>query len=91
MLLTTPPEGYAACCEALAGFDVTSRLGDIVAPTRVVAGSEDPVAPPALGQRMADAVYDADLVVLDAAGHLANVGQPERFNAAVLDHLEAHR
>jgi len=91
MLLTTPPEGYAACCEALAGFDLTHQLGDIVAPTRVVVGSEDPVAPPDLGQRMADAVSDADLVVLDAAGHLANVGQPERFNAAVLDHLEAHR
>ena len=91
MLLTTPPEGYAASCEALAAFDLTDRLGEITAPTRVIAGVHDPVAPPDLGQRMADAVPDADLVVLDDAAHLANVGQPERFNTAVLEHLEAHR
>jgi 3-oxoadipate enol-lactonase len=90
MLLTTPPEGYAASCEAVAAFDLTDRLGDVRAPTRVIAGTHDPVAPPDLGQRMADAIPDADLVVLDA-GHLANVGLPERFNAAVLEHLEAHR
>jgi 3-oxoadipate enol-lactonase len=91
MLLTTPPEGYAACCEALAGFDLTDRIGDITAPTLVVVGSEDPVAPPGLGRRMADTIPKADLVVLDDAGHLANVGRPDRFNAAVLDHLENHR
>jgi 3-oxoadipate enol-lactonase len=91
MLRTTPSEGYAACCEALAAFDLTDRLDEITAPTRVIAGAHDPVAPLDLGQRMADAIPDADLVVLDDAAHLANVEQPQRFNAAVLDHLEAHR
>ncbi|HEU0288068.1 MAG TPA: 3-oxoadipate enol-lactonase [Nocardioidaceae bacterium] len=90
MLLTTSPEGYAASCEALAAFDLTDRIGEITAPTRVVIGSEDPIAPPDLGHRMADAIPDADLVVLDGTAHLANVGQPDRFNAAVLEHLEKH-
>ena len=90
MLLTTSPEGYAASCEALAAFDLTDRIGEITAPTRLVIGSQDPLAPPDLGQRMADAIPRADLVVLDGTAHLANVGQPDRFNAAVLEHLEKH-
>jgi 3-oxoadipate enol-lactonase len=90
MLLTTPPEGYAASCEAVAAFDLTERLGDVTVPTRVIAGTHDPVAPPDLGQQMADAIPDADFVEVDA-GHLANVGRPEPFNAAVLEHLDAKR
>ncbi len=46
MLTGTPPRGYAACCDALAAFDGTDRLGAITAPTRVIAGTADPVSGP---------------------------------------------
>lgn len=81
------PEGYAVCCEALARFDSTDRLGAIDVPTRVVAGAHDPVCPLNQCRAMAAAVPGADLVVLDAS-HLANVEQPGPFHAAVLEHLE---
>lgn len=87
MFRATPTEGYAGCCEALARYDVTDRLGDIAVPTRVVAGAEDPGTPPEVGRRIADAVPGADLVVLDGAAHIANVAVPEPFNAAVREHL----
>ena len=90
MLASTSPVGYAACCDALAAYDLSARLGEITAPTRVVAGGEDPVSPPSVGQLLVDGIPDADLVVLERASHIANVAQPKLFNAAVLEHLERH-
>lgn len=91
MFRATPVEGYAGCCEALARYDVTDRLGRLSVPTRVVAGAQDPGTPPEVGRRIADSVPGADLVVLDGAAHIANVAVPERFNAAVRDHLTGRR
>lgn len=87
MFRATPTEGYAGCCEALAGFDVAERLGAVTVPTRVVAGAEDPGTPPDVGRALADAVPEADLVVLEGTAHIANVAVPESFNAAVREHL----
>lgn len=90
MLASTSPEGYAACCDALASHDLTDRIGEIRTPTRIIAGAHDPVCTPEVGRLIADRIPDSDLVVLDDAAHIANVAQPERFNAAVLQHLEKH-
>ncbi len=87
MFRATPVEGYAGCCEALAGYDVTDRLGQVAVPTRVIAGAEDPGTPPEVGRRIADGVPGADLVVLEGAAHIANVAVPDAFNAAVREHL----
>lgn len=91
MITSTPPEGYASCCDALAAYDVSSRLAAITAPTRVIAGSEDPVSPASVAEVLVRDIPDADLVVLDHVSHIASVAQPEAFNAAVLEHLEKHR
>lgn len=90
MIASTPPAGYAACCDALADFDVTTRLREIDVPTRVVAGAHDPVATPEMSRALADAIPGADLVVLEDASHIANVAQPDAFGAVVLEHLEKH-
>src|SRR5205823_691583 len=57
----TPAEGYAAACEALADLDLRDRLAAIRTPTLVIAGSEDPSAPPAHGRLIADSVPGARL------------------------------
>jgi 3-oxoadipate enol-lactonase len=90
MISGMDPDGYASCCEALAGFDVRDRLGAISAPTRVVAGSDDPVATVAGCEQLAAAVPGADLVVIDDASHIASVAQPKAFHRAVDDHLRRH-
>jgi 3-oxoadipate enol-lactonase/4-carboxymuconolactone decarboxylase len=87
MLATCDPEGYAACCEAIAGSDLGPRLGAISAPTLVIAGNDDPVAPPMVGLEMARAIGDASFVTLAGAAHLAHLNQPERFASALVDHL----
>ncbi|WP_199435355.1 3-oxoadipate enol-lactonase [Qaidamihabitans albus] len=90
MTAATPAEGYAACCAAIGTMDVLGGLPQVTAPTLVVAGAEDPAAPPAgHGRRIADAIPGARLEVVERAAHLANVEQPERVSALIVEHLKA--
>jgi 3-oxoadipate enol-lactonase len=77
IFLTTDPEGYASCCEALAEFDMTGELGVVRASTVVIAGEEDPVGTPERGAAIAAEVPDSRLVVLPDARHLAAVEQAD--------------
>ncbi len=78
--------GYAAVCDALAGFDVRDRLGAITVPVLAIAGAHDPVCPPASLAQIADGVVDGRLVVVEGAGHLAPAERPEE----VADLLRRH-
>ncbi|MFF8610375.1 3-oxoadipate enol-lactonase [Streptomyces sp. NPDC015346] len=80
------PEAYAACCDALAAFDLRDRLASISAPTLLLAGREDPATPPAHLREIADAVPGSTLTEIPGASHLAPAEQPE----AVLAALRAH-
>ncbi|MGY1579253.1 bifunctional 3-oxoadipate enol-lactonase/4-carboxymuconolactone decarboxylase PcaDC [Streptomyces sp. MN13] len=80
------PEAYAACCDALAAFDLRARLAGIGVPTLLIAGRDDPATPPAHLREIADAVPDATLVEIPGASHLAPAERPE----AVLSALRAH-
>jgi 3-oxoadipate enol-lactonase len=87
MLVDTPRDDYATCCEALARWDFRDRLGDIRTPTLVLAGAEDPSTPLDHAELLARELPDAKLVVLSAAAHLANVEQAEAFSRLVTEHL----
>ncbi len=87
MLLGTPAEGYAGCCEAIRDMDLRSRLGEIRAPTLVIAGADDPAIPPDHAELIHGSIPDARLLVIPLAAHLANVEQPETVTQAILDHL----
>lgn len=87
LLLGTPPEGYAGCCEALAGWDFRGRLTEIRAPTLVLPGADDPSTSPDHAELLAREIPDAQLTVLPGAAHLANVEQAEAFSQLVGEHL----
>jgi 3-oxoadipate enol-lactonase/4-carboxymuconolactone decarboxylase len=88
-LRTAEPAGYAACCDALAGFDLRDDLPKIGVPTLVIAGREDPATPPAHSRLLADGIPDAALLEIPHAAHLAPAEQPARVAAALLAHLAA--
>jgi len=88
MLRGTPAEGYAGCCEVLRDTDMRSRLGEVRAPTLVVAGAEDPAATVDQAEEIRDSIPDARLVVIEGAAHLANIEQPEGVTREILNHLE---
>lgn len=82
------PAGYAACCDALAAFDIGAELHRVSAPTLVVAGSEDRATPPAHSRELAGLIPGAALTEIDGAAHLAAVEAPGPVLAALLGHFE---
>lgn len=88
MITTTPAEGYAGCCEAIANMDQLDALGAITAPTLVIAGADDLAIPIEHAMALQAGVKGSGLVVIPHAAHLANVEQPAGFAAAVTGHLD---
>ena len=87
MLVGTPAEGYAGCCETLADLDLRDRLAAIRAPTVVITGEGDPVAPPETGEQLAASISGARHVTVAGARHITNAEQPSTFTQHVLAHL----
>lgn len=87
LIRTTAPQGFIGCSRAIQGLDYTDRLGEIEAPTLIVVGADDLGTPVALSEVMRDGIPGSKLVVLEAAAHLSNVEQAERFNEAVTSFL----
>jgi len=85
--VSTPREGYAACCDALRDWDFRDELGSVAVPTLVLVGSEDPATPPDQAQLIADGIPDAQIEVIPGAAHLLNVEQADSFNQVALGHL----
>jgi pimeloyl-ACP methyl ester carboxylesterase len=79
-----PPAAIVAALKALRDRpDAGPGLGAITVPTLVVVGRDDVLTPPAQAEKLAAGIKGAQRVVLDGAGHLANLEQPAAFNAAV--------
>jgi 3-oxoadipate enol-lactonase len=83
MLVATPKEGYARCCEALRDWDVRGQLGGVQAPTLVIAAADDPSTPPDGLEAIAAEIPGARLALIDDARHLVNVEQADEFNTAL--------
>ncbi len=69
--------------------DSTPLLAQVSVPTLVITGAEDEMIPVEESRRIASAVRGAKLVIIPGAGHLANLEQPEAFNAALTGFLAA--
>jgi 3-oxoadipate enol-lactonase len=86
-LTSTPAEGYAACCEALADMDLRVDLASVSAPTLVISAADDPATPPPHGRLIADGIAGARFEVVPDAAHLANLQQPDRVGELIERHL----
>lgn len=87
MVAGTPSEGYALCCEALATWDFTDRLGEITVPVLTIAGADDPSTPPATVQIIADGVANGRAEVLSPAAHVPTVERPNEVNELLAQHF----
>lgn len=90
MIRTTPPQGYAGCCHAIAGLNLTDRLQDITVPTLIIVGEDDPGTPVAASRVIHEHIKGSELVILKSAAHLSNMEQPEAFNQALTPFLAKH-
>ena len=83
----TRPKGYLAQWRAMARADILQEISEHPGPATVVAGTGDKTASQADVQRIADAIQGAELVQLPDVGHMIYIERPERFNAALEEHL----
>lgn len=84
MMLASPPEGAAAALRGRARRpDYATLLRGLTVPALVITGDHDPHAPEAVVTRLVDALPEPRLMRFAASGHLPNLEEPARFNAAV--------
>lgn len=69
--------------------DAGPWLGRIAVPTLVLVGSEDRITPPSLADSLATHIPGARKTIINGAGHLANMEQPDAFNDAVRGFLRS--
>jgi 3-oxoadipate enol-lactonase / 4-carboxymuconolactone decarboxylase len=81
-------EAYALACEALAEYDVRSRLGEIAVPVLAVAGAEDFATPADLLREIAHGVQRGTLQILNGVAHLAPAEAPQQVAELIMKHFE---
>jgi 3-oxoadipate enol-lactonase len=63
-------------------------LPEIDIPTLVIVGRDDEFTPVAKAEELKKNLHNCKLVIIDDAGHMPNLEQPEQFNKVVLDFLD---
>jgi len=77
------PESLGTQVHVMAETDQRDLLPRIAVPTLLIWGELDARSPLEVARQLERAIPYARLVVLPGAGHISNLEQPERFNAAV--------
>ncbi len=82
-----PAATYRRALECLVTFDRRANLGNIHAPTLLVAGEHDRNAPPAVMKKMAEAIANSTYHEMKGVGHLQNLEAPDDFDGVLLNFL----
>lgn len=86
-LMRQPVDGYAKHCEALARATAADhRL--IAAPTLLLTGDADVVAPPSMAHTLADRIAKASLSIIGGSGHWVTVEKPAECNDRMVTFLK---
>jgi 3-oxoadipate enol-lactonase len=92
MMKATSPVSAATAMRARSGrIDYLNEvLPKIHIPTLIIVGRQDEFTPVAKAEEMQHALQNCALVIIENAGHMPNLEQPEAFNKIVLDFLKKH-
>lgn len=86
LIAATSVRGFVGCARAIQKLNYLSELHTITTPTTLLVGANDGVLPDAM-KDIAQRIPGSLLKVIEQAGHLPNIDQPELFNAALASHL----
>ncbi|HZE73512.1 MAG TPA: alpha/beta fold hydrolase [Pyrinomonadaceae bacterium] len=88
MIIQTKPEGASAALKAMATRDdQTVFLSQITKPTLIVVGRDDAITPLTDSELMHREIEGSHLEVIEGAGHVSNLEQPDNFNKALENFL----
>jgi 3-oxoadipate enol-lactonase len=85
------PQGYMGQLQGIFGWEASSRLAQITAPTLVIHGESDRLVPPANARLIAERIPGAKLVLIPHAGHIFETDQPAAAHHAILEFLAAQQ
>ncbi|HVN72633.1 MAG TPA: 3-oxoadipate enol-lactonase [Desulfomonilia bacterium] len=88
IILSTPVEGYCACCAAIRDMDLRYSLNTISTKVLVLVGKDDQGTPVSAAQYIHDQIGSSEMIVIPEAAHFVNVEQANKFNEALLNFLE---
>jgi 3-oxoadipate enol-lactonase len=80
ILLSNNKDFHADMWDMVSTLDFEARLAAVICPVLIIAGQDDPSAPPASGQLIADCVPDATLHVMPQCVHFPPIEYPVEFN-----------
>ena len=81
MILATSPATVTGTLTALAQrSEMCTSLNKILIPTLIMCGKEDKVTPPSQAEFLQSKIAYSTLQIIEKAGHLSNLEQPEEFN-----------
>lgn len=83
VLAAIHPVGYRMAAIAAANADTRDVLPTVAVPTLIIAAEHDRVVPPARARELHAAIPGSQLVIIEHAGHLPCIEQPDVYNAAV--------
>lgn len=86
-ILSTPVDGFAGACAAIAKVDTLDRLKEITCPVFIIVGAEDHGTPPEMARAIHESLPGSELLVIPSAAHLSNVEQADVFNQALMKFL----
>lgn len=84
-------QSYIKTIAGSANYARPLQIESIAVPVLVVVGDEDTLTPPAVSREITRRIPGARMAVIERAGHLSNIEQPEIFNRTVLAFLTEHR
>jgi 3-oxoadipate enol-lactonase len=92
LILKTSAETICNTLMALAGrMETCSALPLVNVPVLIMVGAEDQVTTPEASQKIQELIPGSSLRVLDGAGHLSNLENPEAFNLHLKNFLDPFR
>lgn len=85
-----PPDAFIRQCNAIEKFDATKRLKEIKAPTLILVGNRDILAPVWCSEELASKIPNAELKVLQGCAHSLSLERAKEFNKTTLEFLKKH-
>ncbi|MBA3667272.1 MAG: alpha/beta fold hydrolase [Sphingomonas sp.] len=77
------PAAYRIGAAAVWLADQQARVAAIDVPALILVGDDDAITPPALSERLHDLIAGSRLELVEGAGHLSNLEQPDDFNRRI--------
>jgi len=90
IILSTPAEIISGTLAALARrWEMCSSLREISIPALILCGRQDELTPPAQSDFLFKNISNSAIHIIDRAGHLSNLEQPDKFNLHLNDFISS--